>query len=199
MTITIPQGFGSNNHERLPMPPAERMNEAQRAAAAALIAGPRKGVKGPFIALMHSSPVLLERLAGVGEYLRFNSALPASINEFITLIVARELGNQYEWVIHYPLAMQAGVAQSILEDLAQGTRPRAMSEQEADAWAFTTELLHRHGVSDPTYAAALTRWGENGVVEMGALIGYFACVCWIMNIARTPAPGGVPALEGFPA
>src|SRR5690606_30230118 len=99
--------------------PLDSMNEAQRAAAEALIAGPRKGVKGPFIPLMRS-PVLLERLAGVGEYLRFESMLPANVNEFIMSIVARELGNQFEWATHYPLAIKAGVRETTLEDLAQG-------------------------------------------------------------------------------
>ncbi|MBB5213994.1 carboxymuconolactone decarboxylase family protein [Parapusillimonas granuli] len=198
MTTTIPQGFGQERGERLPLPSMASMTQAQRAATDALIAGPRKGVKGPFIPLMHS-PALLERLACVGEYLRFESALPTSINEFVTLLVARELSNQFEWAVHYPLAIRAGVAESTLLDVAQGARPRAMSEEEADAWAFTTELLQRHGVSDQTYAAARRRWGERGTVEMAALIGYFACVCWIMNVARTPAPEGAAALNGFPA
>lgn len=198
MINCVPQGFGKETAERLPLPPVERLTEAQRAAAEALITGPRKGVKGPFIPLMHS-PVLLERLADVGTYLRFESALPANINEFVTLIVARELGNQFEWAVHYPLAIQSGVAEKTLEDLAQGARPCIMSDEESDAWAFASELLNRHGVSDLTYDVALKRWGESGVVELGALIGYFVCVCWIMNIARTPASGGVPALTSFPS
>ncbi|VCU72420.1 Carboxymuconolactone decarboxylase family protein [Pigmentiphaga humi] len=198
MTTSIPQGFGAETSERLPLPLPDSMNDAQRAAGEALIAGPRQGVKGPFIPLMRS-PVLLERLAGVGEYLRFESTLPANINEFVMTVVAREMGNQFEWATHYPLAIRAGVSEETLKDLAQGARPRAMSDEEADAWAFTFELLHRHGVSDLTYDAALGRWGECGVVEMGALVGYFACVCWIMNIARTPAPSGATALTGFPA
>lgn len=198
MTANIPQGFGPETSERLPMLPRDSMSDAQRAAAEALIAGPRKGVKGPFIPLMRS-PVLLERLAGVGEYLRFESTLPANINEFVMSIIARELGNQFEWATHYPLAIKAGVLEATLKDLAQGARPRSMSDDEADAWAFTSELLQRQGVSDLTYEAALQRWGERGVVEMGALIGYFTCVCWIMNIARTPVPAGVAALAGFPA
>lgn len=198
MTTHIPQGFGPENSERLPLPPLDSMTDAQRAAAQALIAGPRKGVKGPFIPLMRS-PVLLERLASVGEYLRFESTLPSNVNEFVMAIVARELGNQFEWATHYPLAVKAGVQESTLQELAQGTRPRSMNGEEADAWEFTSELLHRHSVSDLTYEAALQRWGERGVVELGTLIGYFACVCWVMNIARTPAPGGGAALTGFPA
>lgn len=194
---TIPQGFGPATCERLPLPAEDAMTEAQRAAAQALIAGPRKGVKGPFIPLLRS-PMLMERLAKVGEYLRFESALPTRINEFVTLVVARHLSNQFEWHIHHPLALAAGTAACTLDDLAQGARPRSMADDEAAAWAFATELLTHHGVSDPTYTDALAQWGETGVVELTSLIGYFACVSWVMNVARTPAPAGAAPLGGLP-
>ncbi|THF54985.1 carboxymuconolactone decarboxylase family protein [Pseudothauera rhizosphaerae] len=188
-----PQGFGPDTSERLPLPAADMMNEAQRAAAQMLIDGPRKGVKGPFVPLLRS-PVLMERLAKVGEYLRFESALPARIGEFATLVVARHVSNQFEWAIHHPLALAAGTRAGTLDDLAAGSQcPRDMDESEAVACAFAGELLQHHGVSDPTYAAALALWGERGVVELSTLIGYFACVSWVMNVARTPAP----ATEGF--
>ena len=64
--------------ERLPLLPEDRMNDAQKQATAALIAGPRKAVFGPFIPLMRS-PELLDRLQRVGEYLRFQSAVPAKL------------------------------------------------------------------------------------------------------------------------
>lgn len=198
-TTPVPQGFADPRCERLPLPARETLNEAQRAAADALIAGPRKGVKGPFVALLRS-PVLMERLAGVGEYLRFESALPTRVNEFVTPVVARHVSNQFEWAIHHPLALAAGTAGETLDALALGARPATMADDEALAHDFATELLQRHGVSDPVYAQVLARWGERGVVELTALIGYFACVSWVMNVARTPAPaapeGG--ALGGFP-
>lgn len=197
---TIPQGFGHDCSERLPLPARETLNEAQRAAADALIKGPRKGVKGPFIPLLRS-PDLLERVAKVGEYLRFEAALPTRVNEFVTLVVARHTSNQFEWAIHYPLAVAAGTGTETLEDIAQGCWPRDMSYDESAAYDFATELLNRHGVSDMTYQRALLRWGEQGVVELAALIGYFACVCWVMNVARTPAPHvpDVRPLQPFPA
>ena len=197
---TTPQGFGPDTRERLPLPPAEAMNDAQRAAAQALIDGPRKGVKGPFIPLLRS-PVLMERLARVGEYLRFESALPTRINEFVTAVVARHVGNQFEWAIHQPLALAAGVDARALDDVAAGSlRPRKLAEDERAAWAFASEMLHTHGVSEPTYQDALALWGEQGVVELTTLIGYFACVSWVMNVARTPAPAGsgVAPLAGLP-
>lgn len=197
---SVPQGFGADTAERLPLPALDALDAAQRAAAEALIAGPRKGVKGPFIPLLRS-PRLLDSLAKTGETLRFGSVLPQRVNEFVTLIVARHTSNQFEWAIHHPLALAAGTARETLDDLAVGRWPCAMSADESAAWDFTREVLDHHGVCDATYADALGRWGEQGVVELTALIGYFTCVCWVMNVARTPAPGapeGGP-LKPFPA
>jgi len=70
-----------------------------------------------------------------------------------------------------------------------------MSDEEAVAWDFSREVLENYSVSDAVYADAVERWGERGVVELTGLIGYFTCMCWIMNVARTPVQG---APEGGP-
>jgi 4-carboxymuconolactone decarboxylase len=196
---TIPQGFGEDRRERLPPLPPGALDEAARAAAERLLHGPRRGVKGPFVALLRS-PELLDRLAAVGEHLRFGSVLPRRVNELATLVVARHVSNQFEWAVHHPLALAAGTAPETLDSLARGSRPRQMSAEEATAFDFAAELVHHHGVSEDTYAAALARWGEQGVVELTALLGYFVCVSWLMNVARTPAPGDPhrAALHAFP-
>ncbi|WP_217698044.1 carboxymuconolactone decarboxylase family protein [Thioalkalivibrio denitrificans] len=162
------------------------MSTKQKEQADALINGPRKGIKGPFIPLMRS-PELLENLASTGEYLRFKSTLPEDLKEFATLIVARETSNQFEWAVHYPLAIAAGVAPESLKELFEGARPQTLSPDEAVVYDFTRELSGHHGLSDGTYARAVAVLKEQGVVEMTALIGYFYAVCWIMNVARTPS------------
>ncbi|MBI5278775.1 MAG: carboxymuconolactone decarboxylase family protein [Burkholderiales bacterium] len=195
-----PQGFAAAARERLPMPAAEAMSEAQRAAAQALIDGPRKGVYGPFLPLLRS-PELLERVARVGEYLRFGSTLDARVRELVTCATARHQGNQFEWLMHAPLAVQAGVDAAAIESLRVGARPRGLAADEECALDFTHELLRTHGVSDPTYAAALAQFGEAGVVELTTLVGYFTMVNWVMNVARTPGLAnarGEP-LHAFPA
>jgi 4-carboxymuconolactone decarboxylase len=183
------------------MPPLEeaQMNDAQRKAAQALIAGPRKGVFGPFIPLMRS-PELMDRLQRVGEYLRFESSVPGRLNEFAMCVVARHWSNQFEWTVHYPLAMKAGVHQATLHAIAQGARPGAMAGDEALVHDFLTELLDNHGVCDATYAQARDALGEQGVVDLVALAGYFAALCMVMNVARTPPPKAEvgPPLENLP-
>jgi 4-carboxymuconolactone decarboxylase len=193
------QGFAHDARERLPMPDAGAMNDAQRAAAQALIDGPRKGVYGPFLPLLRS-PQLLERVAKMGEYLRFESVLDGRIRELATCAVARHTSNQFEWTMHAPLASKAGVSQATIDALHAGARPKELPRDEEAALDFTRELMATHGVSDAAYSDALACFGEQGVVELASLVGYFAMVCWVMNVARTPAQAGTAAqaLAAFP-
>ncbi|RQP25380.1 carboxymuconolactone decarboxylase family protein [Piscinibacter terrae] len=198
-SVSLPQGYTRGAAERLPMPPAQALDESQRAAAQALLDGPRKGVYGPFVPLMRS-PQLLDRVANLGEHLRFHSSLDARVRELAICVAARHVSNQFEWVMHAPLAVKAGVSAQAIEALRQGARPRHLAADEEDALDFAQELLSSHGVSDPTYQSALARWGEKGVVELTTLIGYFAMVSWLMNVARTPSQAGAagPGIDAFP-
>ncbi|HEX2542926.1 MAG TPA: carboxymuconolactone decarboxylase family protein [Caldimonas sp.] len=194
----LAQGHARGATERLPMPPLSSLDAAQRAAAQALVDGPRKGVYGPFLPLLRS-PVLLERVAGLGEFLRFESVLEPRVRELATCVVARHVSNRFEWAMHAPLAVRAGVAAEAIDAIRQGAAPPRLAADEQAAFDFVREILATHGVSDPTYGAALGRWGERGIVELTKLVGYFAMVSWLMNVARTPAQaGGEAAIEAFP-
>ena len=196
-THTIPQGFSTQPADRLPLLAMSDMNPAQRAAAQALIDGPRKAVFGPFVPLLRS-PVLMERVGKLGEYLRFESVLDARIRELATCVAARHVSNQFEWLMHAPLARKAGVDALVLDDIAAGRQPRRLQADEAAAFDVATELLLRNGVSDASFDAAITQFGEQGVVELVTLVGYFTMVSWVMNAARTPASGEGAALAAFP-
>src|ERR1700752_4800483 len=121
--------------DRLPPLAREQRDAAQRNAADELIAGPRKGVKGPFISLLRS-PDLMARLQKVGEYLRFNAAVSARVSEFATLIVSRAWTQQFEWFTHVPLALKAGTSEQTIDALRDGRRPAGMSDQEAVVYDF---------------------------------------------------------------
>ena len=177
--------------ERMPPLEAAKMTEAQRAAAAELAAGPRGGVKGPFIALLRS-PELLQRLQKVGEYLRFGSSLEPRISEFVMLIISRQWTQQFEWAVHVPLALDAGVERETLESLAAGRRPAAMASDEAIAYDFCAELLANRSVSDATYRSTVEQFGERGMIDMLGVLGYFTTVSMVLNVARTPAAGISP-------
>jgi 4-carboxymuconolactone decarboxylase len=149
---------------------------------------------------MLRSPELMNRLQKVGEYIRFHSALDTRINEFLMCVVSRQWTQQFEWFVHYPLARKAGVKAEVLDALAEGRRPSGMAEDEEIAYEVCEELTRTHGVCDTTYHRAIERFGEQGVIDMLGLIGYFSTVSMIMNVARTPPQpdASVMPLAPFP-
>ena len=185
--------------DRMPPLPAGRMTDAQRKAAAEMIAGPRKGVKGPFIPLLRS-PELMDRLQKVGEYLRFQSSLEQRISELIMLVVSREWTQHFEWFVHVPLGRKAGISEDTIAALAEGRRPSGMSEDEELAYDFCVELLRNKGVSETTYRRAVMKLGENGVIDMIGVAGYFTTVSMVMNVAHSPPSDdqSVAALSPYP-
>ena len=173
--------------QRMPPLPAGKMTDAQRKAADEMIAGPRKGVKGPFVPLLRC-PELMDRLQKVGEYLRFQSSLDQRISEFVMLVVSRAWTQHFEWFVHVPLGRKAGISEDTIAALADGRRPSGMSEDEDLAYDFCDELLRNKGVSETTYRRAVMRFGENGVIDMLSVAGYFTTVSMIMNVAHSPPP-----------
>jgi 4-carboxymuconolactone decarboxylase len=191
MTLPVPR-------ERLPRIPAEQMTEAQKKVAAEIAAGPRGELRGPFIALLRS-PELLSAVQKVGEYLRYQCRLDRRVMEFATLIAARYWTQQYEWIAHYGHAMTAGLKPAIADAIAEGRRPAGMAEDEEIAYDLLTENLNNKSVSDPTYARAVAKFGEGGVVDLIALAGYYLLLAMVMNMARTALPAGKePPLKPFP-
>ena len=185
--------------ERLPAIPAEAMTPEQRRVAEAIKAGPRGSIRGPFAALLRS-PVVADRVQSLGEYLRFHSSIPKALNELAILVTARQWSAQYEWYAHHRLAMEAGLPPAIADAIAEGREPEGMDADQRLVWTFCTELHRDRGVSDTTYAAVRDGFGEQGVVDLVAVSGYYVLVAMTLNVSRVPLPEGVaPPLKPLPA
>ncbi|MCJ2125771.1 carboxymuconolactone decarboxylase family protein [Methylobacterium sp. J-077] len=177
--------------DRLPEIPAETLTDAQAKAAEAFMAERGVPVFGPFVPLLRS-PELMLCASRMGLYLRYGSALPLRVSEFVILFVARLWNQQVEWQIHHPIALKAGVAAETAQALAEGRRPDTMSDEEALAYAFSTELQHNRVVSDATYAALVARFGEQGAIDLTGINGYYALLAMTMNVGRTALPEDGP-------
>ena len=175
---------------RFPPLSREAMTPAQRAVAEAIVAGPRGGLRGPFQAWLRA-PELAQRLQKLGEHLRFEGSVPRRLNELAILITARAWDAQFEWFAHHRLALEAGLDPAIAADIAEGRRPAALAPDEAAVYDFCTELRATRAVSDATLARALEHVGEQGVVELIAVSGYYYLVSMTLNVAEVPLPEGV--------
>jgi 4-carboxymuconolactone decarboxylase len=151
------------------------------------MSGPRKGMNGPFNAWLRS-PELADRLQKVGEYVRFNTSLDKRLNEMAIIMTAQFWGSQYEWFAHAPLAAKAGLDPEIIAALGTGRKPEKMKDDEAIVWEFTTQLRYDHGVDDTLYAKAVEKFGENGVMDLIAVNGYYDVVSMTLNVAHVAPP-----------
>jgi 4-carboxymuconolactone decarboxylase len=190
--------MSESRRERMARLAPENMTEAQRKAAEEVAAGPRGEVRGPFNVLLRS-PELMSPVQKVGEYLRFRCALDRRIAEMATLIAARHWTQNYEWSAHHPLALQAGLKAGIAQAIADGRRPFGMADDEEITYDLLTEALQNKSVSDVTYERAVKHFGEQKVVDLLAIAGYYALLAIMMNVARTPLPEGKqPGMPHFP-
>ncbi|SFU89221.1 carboxymuconolactone decarboxylase family protein [Pseudoduganella namucuonensis] len=178
--------------DRLPPIPPERLTQAQRVAAQAIIDGPRGALYGPFVPLIRS-PELMECAQRMGEYLRYRSAIGLRLSELAILVTARQWDQQVEWAIHAPIAEAEGVAPDTIAAIAAGRRPGAMPDDEALVHDFCVELHRAKRVAEPTYQAALARFGEQGVVDLMGLNGYYTFLAMVMNAAQSAAPPSAAA------
>jgi 4-carboxymuconolactone decarboxylase len=176
---------------RMPPIPTEKMTDAQRKVAAEIAAGPRGKVEGPYWPIIRS-PGLAESLQEVGAYYRYRCPLDRKLNEMAALMAARAWTQQFEWDVHILQALEAGLKKDIALAIAEGRRPAGMAEDEEILYDFVMELLTNKGVSDPTYARTVARFGESGIVDFVGIVGYYTMLAMIMNVARTPMLEGRP-------
>lgn len=183
--------------DRMPPLATEQLTEQQAQALAEFVAA-RGQPTGPWVVLLRS-PELMKRTRGLSDYLRFESVLPGYLREFVILMTARQWGQSYEWNAHFPLAIDEGFSAEMAQAIAEGRRPQGMVEEEEILYDFCMELQRNHSVSDATYAKAVERLGEQGVVETVSLVGYYTMISMILNTTRTPLPPDAkPALAPFP-
>ena len=181
------------------MIPAETQTDAQKKAVADYKALRGVDLAGPPWSVLlrvpdHVVPALQIRL----HYLN-KSALSPKLTEFAILTAARKWTNNWEWNAHSTAATNAGLAADIMAALQDGRRPDRMSEEEAIVYDVSLELQNNQSVSDATYARAVAKFGEPGIVELASIQGYYAYLAMVMNVARiTVQPNAAQPLERFP-
>lgn len=185
--------------DRMPPIPADKMTEAQKKAAAEYKTLRGADLTGPPWSVLLRLPDLVVPSLEMRLHNQRNSALPPKLTEMSILIAARHWTNNFEWAAHSTAAAKAGLSADTIAAIADGRRPPRMADEEEIVYDFCTELLQNQSVSDATYARALKKFGEPGIVEAASLEGYYTYLSMIMNTARSPLrPGTKPALVPFP-
>lgn len=178
---------------RFPAIASQDMTPRQRDVVANISSGPRGGVKGPFLALLHH-PELADRVQQLGEHLRFGTDLPPELVELAILVTARHWSCQYEWHAHRRIALAStSLAESAIDAIAADTMPGGLSAPLQEVYDFCIQV-HRDGEpGEAAYEAVEARHGKRGVLDLLAICGYYSLLAMVLNTARIPLPDGVPA------
>jgi 4-carboxymuconolactone decarboxylase len=185
------------SRERMGPVPKDQYDDAQSAAHAEFLARRKVDFSGPWHVFVRS-PQLLSAAERMGDYLRYRCSMSGRLSEIAILLVARHWTQDYEWGAHRKMALKAGVEPSTIEAIRDGRSPKGLTAEEQSVYDFVSELLQTKRVSDATYAHAAALFGENGVVDLCGIVGYYQLLALTMNVARTPAPEGEEPLPRFP-
>jgi len=170
--------------------PAE-MTAAQREVHDEIVAGRRGRFGGPFQILIRA-PEVCRHLQRLGEYLRWGSSLPPALSELAICLTARHLRAEYEWHAHAPLAAQAGVPTIAIEAIRTGATPSFTAADQTLVYNIVRELIDTKRLSDTRFAEAIAAFGEQGVVELGTIIGYYTAIGNALNAFEVALPAGAP-------
>ena len=108
--------------------------------------------------------------------------------------ISYSISNQYEWSAHEPLAQTAGLEQEIIEvikyrrDLNSLPPIDGFGETELTLVQFTRELVSEEKVSEETFVRAIDLFGNEGLVDIVGLIGYYNFVAMTLKAFDVQRP-----------
>ncbi|MFQ5625302.1 MAG: carboxymuconolactone decarboxylase family protein [Methyloligellaceae bacterium] len=144
---------------------------------------------GPFNALLYS-PQVGDTVQQLGGALRFESSLPGHLRELAILMVAQRWRANYEWYAHAPIAAREELGEAVIEAVKAG---HVLGEAPNDVMSvhrFVSELVKTRRVCDKTYENTRAVIGEQGLVELIAVVGYYTLLAGLLNTFEIGVPDG---------
>jgi 4-carboxymuconolactone decarboxylase len=154
-----------------------------------IMAGPRGAV-----ALTHNTwlrnPVLSDYVQQLGAFLRYE-VLSDKQRELAILVTGRCWNCELEWILHEQQARDAGHSEADLATLAAGGKPEFDAPGLSAIYDYVVEINETREVSTATYDRLLRALGEQGVVELVALVGFYDMTAMLIKTFRFSMPDGV--------
>jgi len=185
MAITLPP-------PRLTLPPPDQLSPEQRRIHDEIASGPRGKVQGP-LAVWLTSPDLADKAQQLGAFCRFGSSLEPRLSELAILVTGRVWTAQFEWAVHKPIALKAGLSEAVVEAVRTRQTPPFEHRDERVVHDFAQTLHRDRKVPDALYAEAVDVLGERGVVDLVGILGYYTLISMTLNAFNVPLESGVEA------
>jgi 4-carboxymuconolactone decarboxylase len=167
------------------------LTDAQRRVYDMIASGPRGVVRGP-LAVWLNRPGLAEPAQALGQYCRYDSSLSTRLSELAILVLARHWNSEFEWWAHKAHALKAGLPIDIIDAIRDRQPPPFTSDTEAVVVEFVSVLHAQRGVPDNLYARAVALLGQDGVIDLVGIAGYYTLISMTINVFDVRPPEGEP-------
>ena len=147
----------------------------------------RGGVWGPYAVLMHT-PELALRIGSVGEYLRFRGKLSDVDRELAILVAAHCSACEFEWFIHEPIAIVAGLSPDTLQAIKESKTPDSLSCRQSLIIEIVSELFKTKTLSHESYVAAQTEFDDDCLIEIVVIAGFYKMLAFVLNAFDVQVP-----------
>lgn len=154
-----------------------------------IVSGPRGKVEGP-LRVWLTSAGLADRAQALGAFCRYGTSLPQRLSELAILVTGAYWQAGFEWHVHAPIGIQAGLDSAAVERIRVGADPQLAQDDEKAVYAFSRELLTTRRISYETYAFAEKVLGRRGLVDLVGVLGYYGLISMTINAFEVPLPPG---------
>lgn len=175
---------------RRPELDTENLTPEQTLVYEAIRSGPRGIVQGPLQVWLQSA-ALADKAQALGAFCRYGTSLPPRLSELAILVMGAHWQAGFEWAVHAPIAIKAGVEARAAEAIRKGEAPAFADAEARSVHAFASELVVKRRISDATYAQAVAVLGEKGVVELVGILGYYTLISMTIVAFDVPPPEGM--------
>lgn len=154
------------------------------------------GLVGPFNAFVHA-PGIGRHLASLGGRLRFRTSIERRLSELAIITVGARWKAEFEWWAHSAMALEHGVSEPVVQAIGRGDEPPFETEDERVVYAVARQLVLTGQLDQAAHDAAYELLGDEGMVELVALCGYYTMISYLLNaFAVALPPGASPQWDG---
>lgn len=174
---------------RIPTVSYDDLSRDQQRVYNAIKSGPRGVVQGP-LKVWLESPELADKSQALGAFCRYDTALPPRLSELAIIITGAHWKAGFEWHVHAPIALEAGIEPEAVDAIKDGRAPTLSKPDEQVVYDFTTQLLQSREVSEETYLQAVDSLGYRSVVDLVGILGYYGLISMTIKAFEVPIPDG---------
>lgn len=174
---------------RVKTPDPENLTPEQKPVYDAIMAGPRGHVVGP-LAVWLNRPELCNRAQDLGAYARYGTCLEPRLSELAIIVSGRFWGAEFEWYSHKKIALKAGISPEAVEAIRTNQTPKFDKDDERIVYEFALTLQTEHKVSDALYRSAIETLGQDAVIDLVGVLGYYTLIAMTIKAFEVDLPEG---------